>query len=172
MQKINYVESQFHEQHVNAENYDILIKNCVPRPDKKFTAQAEDRPRTPWTFPISLFKDYKPETPLLVNDCFEFDWQCMKKPKLKKSTEDDFKEKCRMIYPFIRAAYKRLAAIGIVGTVFSIGWNVFREFVTQTLNISDKEKLKPDDCDRLFIGVNANQQKKSPFIPEKALVRF
>jgi len=40
------------------------------------------------------------------------------------------------------------------------------------LNIADKDNLKPDDCDRLFIGVNANSQKKSAFIPEKGLVRF
>ena len=82
------------------------------------------------------------------------------------------KEVSKQIYPFVREIYKRLAAIGIVGTIYSIGWNVYREFMTQTLDFADKEKLKPDDCDRLFIGVNANQQKKSPFIPEKALVRF
>ena len=39
------------------------------------------------------------------------------------------KEKCRELYPFIREIYKRLAALGIVGTVFSIGWNVYREFM-------------------------------------------
>ena len=32
--------------------------------------------------------------------------------------------------------------------------------------------MKPDDCDRLFIGVNAGNQRKAPFIPEKGLVRF
>lgn len=91
---------------------------------------------------------------------------------MKKSTEEELKEKCREMYPFIREINKRLAALGIVGTVFSIGWNVYREFMIQTLNISDKEKLKPDDCDRLFIGVNAGNLRKAPFIPEKALVRF
>eukprot|EP00347_Sterkiella_histriomuscorum_P017331 403349792 len=156
-----------------AESYNISrIKNCVPRPDKKFLTTKQERPRTPWSFPISLFKEYKPETPSLVNECFEFDWQCLRKPKLKKSTEEEMKEKCREIYPFIREIYKRLAALGIVGTVFSIGWNVYREFMIQTLNITDKEKLKPDDCDRLFIGVNAGNQRKAAFIPEKALVRF
>ena len=77
-----------------------------------------------------------------------------------------------MIYPFVREIYKRLSAIGIVGTVYSIGWNVYREFVISTMAFSDKEKLKPDDVDRMFIGVNANQLKKGPLIPEKALVRF
>lgn len=76
------------------------------------------------------------------------------------------------MYPFVREIYKRLAAFGIMGTIFSIGWNVFREFMISGINITDKDKLKPDDCDRLFIGVNAGNQRKAPFIPEKALVRF
>lgn len=96
----------------------------------------------------------------------------MKKPKLKASTEDEIKAKCKEMYPFVREIYKRLAALGVVGTVFSIGWNVYREFMIQTINITDKDKLKPDDCDRLFIGVNAGNMRKAPFIPEKALVRF
>lgn len=40
------------------------------------------RPRTPWTFPISIFKDYKIETEAVLNDCFEYDWACMKFPKM------------------------------------------------------------------------------------------
>lgn len=115
---------------LNVESFNIArIKNCVPRPDKKFTTTKQERPRTPWTFPISLFKEYKPEVPALVNDCFEFDWQCLRKPKLKKCPEEELKEKCRDIYPFVREIYKRLAALGIVGTIFSIGWNVYREFM-------------------------------------------
>lgn len=82
------------------------------------------------------------------------------------------KERVRELYPFIREIYKRLSALGIIGTVFSIGWNVYREFMIQSLNITEKEKLKPDDCDRLFIGVNAGNQRKAQFIPQNGLVRF
>lgn len=32
--------------------------------------------------------------------------------------------------------------------------------------------MKPEDIDRLFIAVNAGQQKKSPFNPDKLLVRY
>jgi NLR family CARD domain-containing protein 3 len=134
---------------------------------------ADERPRTPWTFPVSLFKEYKPETPQLLNDCFEFDWAIIKKPKLKNATEDEVKEKMRAMYPFIQQVYRRLSASGIAGIIFCVGWNVFREFMTQTLCITDKTHLKPDDVDRLFIGVNAGQhQKKGSMNPDKALVRF
>jgi hypothetical protein len=143
---------------VNKNNYEITIKECVPRPDKKMSIKKENRPRTPWTFPISLFKEYRPETIALVNDCFEFDWSCLKKPKFKKSSEDEIKEHVKQYYPFIREVYKRLSGIGMVGTIYSIGWNTFTEFMNNILNIIDKEKFKLDDCDRLFISVNAGKR--------------
>jgi len=58
----------------------------------------------------------------------------------------------------------------MVGTVFSVGWNTFTEFMMNTLNIIDKEKFKLDDCDRLFISVNSN--KRAGFVPANALVRY
>ena len=94
----------------------------------------------------------------MINDCFEFDWQSMKRPKLKTSSEDDVKESLRKTYPFIREVYRRLAASGITGILFAVGWNTFREFMTQTLCVADKECLKPEDIDRLFIAVNAGPQ--------------
>lgn len=64
--KVNYVESQFRkEPWIKKEDggrYEIQIKNCQPRPDKRISDSVQERPRTPWTFPISLFKDYRLET--------------------------------------------------------------------------------------------------------------
>jgi len=51
-------------------------------------------------------------------------------PKLKKSSEPELKVAMSKLYPFLREVYKRLSSIGIVGTIFSIGWNVYREFMT------------------------------------------
>lgn len=84
------------------ENYQVLIKTCIPRPVIAPPRDADERPRTPWTLAVSLFKDYKVETPQIVNDCFEFDWALVKKPKLKNASEDQLKEACRAIYPFLR----------------------------------------------------------------------
>lgn len=142
----------------------------MPRPDKKFMAINEARPRTPWTLPVSLFKEYKPEHSVLVNDCFEFDWQCLKKPKFKTCTEEEMKEQLRSLYPFLREVYKHLSGLGMVGTVFSIGWNTFTEFVNTSLNVIDKEKFNLADCDRLFISVNSS--KRAALIPANALCRF
>lgn len=65
----------------------------------------EIRPRTPWTFPVSVFKDYRTES-AVKKECFEFDWETLKKPKFKISTEFDVKDKMRDIYDFIREVYK------------------------------------------------------------------
>lgn len=42
--------------------------------DKLYERPVDIRPRTPWSFPISIFKDYKIETDTIINECFEFDW--------------------------------------------------------------------------------------------------
>ena len=60
----------------------------------------------------------------------------------------------------------------MVGSIPAIGWNTFTEFVNNVLNVIDKDKLKLDDCDRLFISVNANSTKKGSLIPANSLVRF
>lgn len=52
------------------ETYDITIRNCVPRPTPGlFLRIKAKRARTPWTLPISLFKDYIPDSD--VNFLFE-----------------------------------------------------------------------------------------------------
>jgi hypothetical protein len=136
-------------------DYIVEIKHCFPRPEEATIKPQEERPRTPWTFEVAVFREYRGETASLVDDCFEFDWMSMKRPKLKKSSEAEVKQKLKELYPFIREIYRRLAAASVVSILFAVGWNIFREFMTSTLNITDN-RLKPDDCDRLFIGVNAS----------------
>jgi len=168
VENLNVFETSSLRQVLNQDTFEVSIRNCVPRTNKKFTKVDEERPRTPWTFPISLFKAYRPETKTIVKECFEFDWSSMKKPPIKKSSIEDIKERMRTIYPFLREVYKRLAAIGLKGSVFSIGLNTFTDFITKHLNIDDKDGLS--EYDRLFITVNGN--KRTDLIPANALVRF
>jgi hypothetical protein len=150
----------------------VLIKHCIPRPDKRVDRQQDERPRTPWTLAVSQFKDYRIETPNIINDCFELDWSSIKKPKFKSPDEDAIKEKCRMIYPCVREIYRRLSCQAVAGIIFAVGWNTFREFMISSICVQDNNCLKPEDIDRLFIAVNAGQQKKSPYNPDKLLVRY
>ena len=114
----------------------------------------EGRPRTAWSIEVSIFKDYKIEFGELLSDSFEFDWHQIKLPKLKGSSERDLKEKMKQYYPFIIQIYRRLSATGIKGKLLGIGWNVYRDFVTDTLKVTDN-KFKAEDTDLLFITVNA-----------------
>ena len=94
----------------------------------------------------------------------------MKRPKLKKSNEDDVKDKLKENYPIMREFYKRLSGFGMFGTVFSISLNTYTENIKDHLKLVEQGKFNLADCDRLFLTVNAN--KKGPLIPAAALVRF
>lgn len=60
---------------------------CVPRPAPKQVLR-KDRVKTPWDFFKSVFKDYKPDNAMVLNNCFEFDWGNSKLEKIIKNPED------------------------------------------------------------------------------------
>lgn len=66
--------------------------------DKIYTRPVNKRPRTPWTFPISLFKDYTIETDQKVNECFEYDYSLMKFPRMTDEEMTSVKEELRKAY--------------------------------------------------------------------------
>ncbi len=77
------------------------IKFQVIKPrfqDLIYVRPANKRPRTPWTFPISIFKDYRIENEELLMECFEFDWSSMKFPKLTEEEMAAVKEELRKAY--------------------------------------------------------------------------
>ena len=79
----------------------------------------------------------------------------MKLPKLVTSTEEEFKESNKIIYPLIRQIYKRLSAAGVAGIVLAVGWNEFRNLIINTLKMTDNQ-FRVEEVDRLFIAVNSN----------------
>lgn len=118
------------------DTYNVLIEHCRPRP--LFTPEQEKRPRTPWTLPISLFKDYRPEYKELLVKCFEFDWQTIKPPDIKISTEDEVKDVTREAYPMIQKLFRRQSAESASGdNKFSIKANGMREVLSHVLHLID-----------------------------------
>jgi len=75
-------------------------------------------------------------------DCFEFDWQCLKLPKMKISRDTDVKEELRKVYPKLREIYKRLAGLGIIGNIYAITLNIYTEFIKDDLGLIDGECLQ------------------------------
>jgi hypothetical protein len=49
----------------------------------------------------SVFKDYKPDNPQKLEECFEFDWSCSKIEKVIKGEEEIAQSK-----EYIRSNYK------------------------------------------------------------------
>lgn len=92
---------------VVSEDYQVLLKNCVPRAKKPIMSNLLTRTRTPWTVEVSTFKEYlKEENAELINSCFEFDWKNMKQLRYKQSPESDVKELLRTVYWLIKEHYK------------------------------------------------------------------
>ena len=75
----------------------------------------------------------------------------------------------RTCYWIIKEHYKIQAGYGMLGNVFSVALNQYTDFIKETIDMIDGEKINQSDADRLFITVNAN--KRGPLIPANALVR-
>jgi hypothetical protein len=61
----------------------VHFEAIIPRlSDKKWVRPYKIRPRTPWSVPVSLFKDYEIETEEKVAECFETDWSMMRLPPM------------------------------------------------------------------------------------------
>jgi len=63
--------------------------------DELYNRPIIERPRTPWTFPISIFKDYVQDNDQRDLDCFEFDWNQMKFPKMTDEETEDVKKELK-----------------------------------------------------------------------------
>ena len=128
-----------------------------------------ERPKTGWNFSVSIFKDYKGETDRLVNECFEFDWKCIKMPKITNSTEDEFRESCLMIYPFLRQIYRRLSASGVADIILAVGWNEFRNLIAIAKTANCVDGLAFRVCERRghaqlheFANINGIRENLEP----------
>jgi hypothetical protein len=117
---------------VISQNYEVLLRSCIPREPKVVKWTLHKRTRTPWTIDFGLFKEYlREEKPELNNSCFEFDWSNVKELKYKKSTEDEVKKAMKEGYYLIRDFYKYNAGYGKIGNIFSIALNQYTDFLKE-----------------------------------------
>jgi len=146
--------------------------NCVPRPGPKGLGKL-NKEREPWDFKLSLFAGYKFDSAMLLNDCFEIDWNRTKVHKIVKNEDDreEFKTYLRSVYKYFREVYKFVAGSDPMGDIFCIGTNVFSEVVTGGCKgFVDEKYLKLTDLDLERIKTNANEQNNK-FNPKNHLVR-
>ena len=136
------------------EDYRKTITFCEPRPEKIINKFI--RPRTPWTFPVSIWSyyDYEyndvPES--YLDKCFEFDFNRCQFNKEFKDEEDSFnqfKSFLRGRYRSIIDCYKYYASLS--------GYQVWQ--ITQN-NLSDFIYKCPNLCDKKYDINNVYLQQK------------
>eukprot|EP00347_Sterkiella_histriomuscorum_P005610 403355936 len=161
-----------------AQNRTILegdtLDRMVGKPRLAKSLVQRDKVKTPWDFFKSVFKDYKADNPLLLNNCFEHDWSCTKLEKIIKDLTDQNKTKefLRTRYKLLRDAYKYYSGVDPVGNVCCIGTNVFTEMVSNCGDMIDQKTLKLSDLDLEFVATKSGPKKSNPRNPERQLIRY
>jgi hypothetical protein len=116
--------------------------------------------KTPWDFFKSVFKDYRPDNGVLLNKCFEFDWEHTKISKLIKDKIDleKSKEFLRSKYKLLRETYKYYAGVDPIGVLACIGTNTFTEIINNCPGLLDYKYLKLSDLDLEFVSTKAGKK--------------
>ncbi len=119
-----------------------------------------------------MFKDYKPDHPKILEQCFEFDWENSKIHRIIKDEEERnlVKALLKEYYPKFRESYKFTAGIDPHESLVCIGVTTFSEVINSLTGFIDGKNLKLADLDLEFISTNANG-KQSKRNPERMLVR-
>jgi hypothetical protein len=70
------IQVEINNKVIEKESFVKMLEFCVPRPEKKIIINI--RPRTPWSFPISLWSaydyQYEGEPEDVYDNAFEFDY--------------------------------------------------------------------------------------------------
>ena len=154
-----------------------MIKYCEPRPEKKINKKK--RPRTPWTFPISIWAYYKynyeGDTEDLINEAFEFDFnrgQYSKDKDLTEEQEKELKEILRERYPKILDSYKNLSSY-LGWRIWQIGQNQITEFASSCPGLLDSKYLINDVLVKVTEVksniVDKEERKKNQNIPDNII---
>ena len=181
LRSVNYVVST--QAMVLDQDYDpVKFQVVVPRMgDARWIRWKVERPRTPWSFPISIFASYQIETEAKIVECFEFDWAQMKFPKMGELEQADVKEELgkayrimytlvKLIWYYSKETYRYLSAIGSNGSAFSMLLNCYTDFVKQ-IGLLDGKIINQTTSDTEFLAIN-KRTKASALNPGVALVRF
>lgn len=96
--------------------------NCQPRPEP-VVLQGRIKPKTPWDFNLSVFKQYKPDTQKILDMAFETDWNYTRCEKVLKTEEDYAKVKAflKQHWKAYREVYKHFAGLSPLGRVACVG---------------------------------------------------
>jgi Ran GTPase-activating protein (RanGAP) involved in mRNA processing and transport len=175
MEKLNIFANNFNRQMFDPKTY---MTKCQVKPrtaDKLYIAPELKKERTPWTFPISIFRAYQQETDDLSKKCFDFDWEYCKINKYVKKPEEleQVKQMLRNCYRDLKECYRHYSSVGVVSDIWSLRQMEINEFCKQT-GIKDPKLL--DEKEIGLVSIKAYTKDKAfagnPRNPDKAIVRY
>lgn len=168
--KMNFIENLNSTKSLITEEF--LDKMAVkPRPDPKIPP-FRIRPKTPWDFNKSIFAAYKQDTPELLDNCFETDWENSRIPKIVKGDDEEgIKEFLRSQYRSIRECYKHYAGIIPSNQVFCISKTMFNEIINGIQPSIIDSNLSIAAIDLEFI-TTVSGFKGGKLNPNRDLIRF
>ena len=146
--KVAHKNVEINPEVIDSKNYINKLKYCIPRPelDKK----RKKRPRTPWSFPVSIWAwygyDYNGEPDNVYNKAFEFDYDRCNFIKDKDLSEDDeyeLKNILRERYKQLIETYKNLSAY-LGWKIWQIGQNQISEFASSCRDLLDNKYVIND----------------------------
>ena len=175
--KVAQTNVEINPEVISSDGYIKMIKYCVPRPEKN--NDLKKRPRTPWSFPASIWAFYgydingEPES--VYNNAFEFDYnRCNfgKDKDISTDEEFDLKTILRNKYKQMIETYKNLSAY-LGWKVWQIGQNQITEFVSSCPDLLDKNYLINDVLVKVTEvksnAIDKQDRKKNQNIPDNII---
>ena len=92
--------------------------NCRPRPEIYIPKKIEpEKKKDKWIQEKSVFKKYRVDTSKILDNCFDFDWECSKCPVMIKNTEErnKIKDFLRKNYRLMRECYRYYSGMNPCG---------------------------------------------------------
>ena len=159
-------------------NYTKMINYCKPRPEKKLNLKK--RPKTPWTFPTSIWAwygyDYNGETESTYNNAFEFDYERCKFAKdrdlVDSQDEENLKNTLKSHYKQIIETYKNLSAY-LGWKIWQIGQNQITEFAQSCPDLITNKYLINDVLVKVTEvksnAIDKQEKKQNKNIPDNII---
>ena len=166
IQQVNVVENNPKGPDWMAVDEGPPLKPRVPRGKYLHIAKKKE-----WGIPISIFKDYKFDSPELLSKCFEYDWSHSRIARVVKDAFDLQKIKSYLsgIYTTLKEIYKYYSSISPQGEIWSIGQMVFTDLCNEAKIVDSTFRLS--DLDFHMKGA-LYSEVRNPRSPPNALVRF
>ena len=158
---------------IEDEEYKYLPTILPRTPEKVYIPPTDKVAKRIWTFPISIFRDWKRDDESMINKCFEQDWSNCRASKLVKNEDDlmKVKERWRQSYRHYKECYRYYSALNPIGDIWALSNFSFMDLVNEC-NVLD-ENIMAADIDIKFIATCNNLDFKSNSRnPVKGLVRF